>query len=210
MLWEPTRPPTTHHLPGCLWEVPRVFGSSTGVLGSSRDVRADLTRGSGCHVDQSGDTRQFLPRGMPHRLQFDVDQCHVSYVPRGSPVHSRRTFPGCCGNPPTQHPPTTHHLPGCFWEVPRVFGSSTGVLGNSRDVRGSSGCFWEVPRVFLEVPGVFGKFPGRFGNSPRRHGCFALPKAKLSISGRCSMLNLREFEVPHLDHESDRIESFEI
>jgi hypothetical protein len=63
--------------------------------------------------------------------------------------------------------------------------------------------------VFLEVPGVFGKFPGRFGNSPRRPERFALPKAKLSISGRCSMLNLREFEVPPLDHESE-IESFEI
>ena len=52
---------------------------------------------------------------------------------------------------PTHPPPTTHHLPGCFWEVPRVFGSSFGVLESSRDVWRSSGCFWEVP-------GVFGKF----------------------------------------------------
>jgi hypothetical protein len=99
---------------------------------------------------------------------------------------ARRTFPGCCANPPT-HPPPTHHLPGCFWEVPRVFGSSPGVLGSSRDVRGcygcfgkfrvclgssgcvwevprvcleSSGCFWEVPRVSWEVPVRFRKFPG--------------------------------------------------
>ena len=74
----------------------------------------------------------------------------MSHVPRGSPVHSRRTFPGCCGNPPTQHPPTTHHLPGCFWEVPRVFGSSFGVLESSRDVWRSSGCFKEVPNVFAD------------------------------------------------------------
>ena len=87
---------------------------------------------------------------------------------------ARRTFPGCCGNPPTHpHPPTTHHLPGCFWEVPRVFGGSTGVLGRSRTFRvflGSSGCVWEVPGMFgkfprcvWEVPGVFGKCPGCFG-----------------------------------------------
>jgi hypothetical protein len=62
-----------------------------------------------------------------------------------------------------------------------------------------AGCFWEVPWAFWEFP------------APAR--CSALPKAKLSISGRCSMLNLWEFEVPHIDHESDhesQIESFKI
>ena len=79
------------------------------------------------------------------------------------------------------HPPTTHHLPGCFWEVPRVFGGSTGVLGSSRDVRGRSGCFWEVPGVFgkfrvclgssgcvSEVPGCFREVPRVFWEVPVR------------------------------------------
>jgi hypothetical protein len=69
------------------------------------------------------------------RVNFCHVACHVGLnststnerltrviCPRGSPTHSRRTFPGWCGNPPTHpppttypgHPPTTHHLPGCF------------------------------------------------------------------------------------------------
>ena len=65
------------------------------------------------------------------------------------------------------HPPTTHHLPGCFWEVPGVFGKFRVFLGSSgcfwevpRVCLESSGCFWEVPRVFWEVPARFRKFPG--------------------------------------------------
>ena len=90
---------------------------------------------------------------------------------------ARRTFPGCCGNPPV-HPPAHHQPPtrvflgsspgvrkfhGTFGEVP-------GVFGNFRVFLESSGCFWEVPGVFgkfpgfiWKVPGVFGKFPGCFG-----------------------------------------------
>jgi hypothetical protein len=101
-----------------------------------------------------------------------IDTCHMCHVAvRSTPVGPS---PGVVGT----HAPTTHHLPGCFWEVPRVFGSSTGVLGSSRDVRGRSGCFWEVPRVFLEVPGVFGKFPGRLG-IPRAGTVFCFAKSKI-------------------------------
>jgi hypothetical protein len=92
-------------------------------------------------------------------------------MPRGSPTHSRRTFPVCCGNPPTHPPPTTHlglfgKFPGCtevprvFWEVPGTFGEVPGVFGKFRVYLESSGCFWEVPRVFREVPARFWKFPG--------------------------------------------------
>ena len=79
------------------------------------------------------------------------------------------------------HPPTTHHPPGCFWEVPGVFGKFRVFWGRSPGVRKFPGCFGKFPgrlgkfRVFLgspgcfwEVPGVLGKFPGRFGNSSRR------------------------------------------
>ena len=121
-------------------------------------------------MDQSGDdTCQFLPRGMPRRLKFDVDQsaidtCHMCHVAvRPTPVGPST---GVVGTHPSTHPPTTHHLPGCFWAVPRVFGSSTGVLGSSRDVRGCSGCVWEVPGVFGKCPGCFGEVPVRFRKFP--------------------------------------------
>ena len=116
---------------------------------TSKNARTNqsLTRGSGCHVDQSGDaTCQFLPRGMPRRLKFDVDQsaidtCHMCHVAvRPTPV---RPSSGVVGtHPPSTHPPTTTYpgvfgkFPGCS-EVPRVF--------------------WAVPGTFEEVPGVFGK-----------------------------------------------------
>ena len=82
--------------------------------------------------------------------------------------------------------------------------------------------------MFRKFPGVLGKYPGWFrkfryvfGSSwvfqkvaefwdPKNAFCdpsFAKksdPKQKLVISDRCSMLNLREFEVPPLDHESLR------
>jgi hypothetical protein len=148
-------------------------------------------------------------RGMSRRVQNNVDQsvidtCHMCHVAvRSTPVGPSTGVVGT--HLPAHQPPPT-----------RVF------LGSSPGVRKFHGCFGMFPgrsgkfRVFLgspecvwEVPGVLGKFPGRFGNSLRRHGCFALPKAKLSILGRCFMLNRREFEVPPLDYESE-IESFEI
>ena len=181
-------------------------------------------------MDQSGDdTCQLLPKFW---LKFDVDQsaiatCHMCHVAvRPTPVRPSRVL-----WEPT-HPPTTHHLPGCFWEVPRVFGSSRdvrgssgcfwevpGVFGKFRVFLGSSGCFWEVPRVclessgcFWEVPRVFWEVPARFWKflgvlescrvlGPKNTFCdhsFAKnsdQKQKLVISDRCSMLNLREFEV---------------
>ena len=101
---------------------------------------------------------------------------------------------------------------GCFWEVPGVFGKFRVCLGSSGCVREaprvcleSSGCFWGVSRVSWEVPVRFRKFPGVLEVAefwdPKNTFCdpsFAKksdPKQKLVISDRCSMLNLREFEV---------------
>ena len=107
----------------------------------------DLTRGSGCHVDQSGDdTCQFLPRGMPRRLKFVGDQlvidtCHMCHVAvRPTPVGPS---PGGVGtHPPTHHPPptttypghtpTTHHLPGCFRKFQKSFRKVLEVLERFR------------------------------------------------------------------------------
>ena len=140
--------------------------------------------------------------------QSAIDTCHMCHVAiRPTPVG---TSPGVVGtHPPTHHPPPTHEFPGrfgkfqvflgsfpgvrevpgrfgkvprcfrkfpgCFGKFPERWGKFRVFLGRSPGVSGSSGTFWEVPRVSWEVPGVL-------GNSPRRHECFALPKAKLSIS----------------------------
>ena len=81
---------------------------------------------------------------------------------------ARRTFPGCCGNPPV-HPPA-HHPPPT-----RVF------LGSSPGVRKFHGCFGKFPgrsgkfRVFLGTSGCFRKVPGVFGKFRvflESSGCF--------------------------------------
>ena len=114
-----------------------------------------------------------------------------------------------------------------FWEVPGTFEDVPGVFGKFRVFLGSSGCVWEVPGVFRKFPGVLrkfpgccGKFPGRFRKfpgvlescqvlGPKKHVLRSFvfakksdKKQKLVISDRCFMLNLRESEVPPLDHES--------
>ena len=152
-------------------------------------------------MDQSGDdTCQFLPRGMPRRLKFDVDQsaidtCHMCHVAvRPTLVGPSR---GCCANPPTHPPPTTYpgvfgKFPGCS-EVPGTFGEVSGVFGNFRVFLESSGCFREVPGVFgkfpgfiWKVPGVFGKFPGCFGKFRHVFGSsrvlsFGIQKTRFAI-----------------------------
>jgi hypothetical protein len=110
-------------------------------------------------VDQSGDdTCQFLPRGIPRRLKFDVhqstiDTCHMCHVAvRPTPV---RPSPGVAGtHPPTTYPGVFGKFPGCS-EVPRVFWK----------VRGSSGCFWEVPGIFGKFRVFLGSSPGVLGSS---------------------------------------------
>ena len=113
--------------------------------------------------------------------------------------------------PPTTYPGVLGKFPGCS-ELPGTFGEVPGVFGNFRVFLESSGCFWEVPGVFgkfpgfvWEVPARFRKFPGVLEVAefwdPKNTFCdpsFAKktdPKQKLVISDRCSMLNLREFEV---------------
>ena len=156
----------------------------------------------------------FLPRVMPRRFKFDVDQsaidtchmCHVAVQP--TPVGPS---PGVVGtHPPTYHPPPTRVFLGSSPGVRKFSGRS----GKFRVCLESSGCFWEVPRVFWEVPARFRKFPGVLEVAefwdPKSVFCdhsFAKKsdqKQKLVISDRCFMLNLRESEVPPLDHESLR------
>ena len=121
-----------------------------------------------------------------------------------------RKFHGCFGKFPGRSGKFRVFLgsSGCFWKLPGVFGKFPG-------------CFWKVPGVFGKFSGCFGKFRHVFGSSrvilkvaefwdPKNTFCdhsFAKnsdQKQKLVISDRCSMLNLREFEVPPLDHESLR------
>jgi hypothetical protein len=148
---------------------------------------------------------------MPRRLKVDVDQsaidtCHMCHVSvRPTPVGPS---PGVFGKFPG-----VRKFHGCFGSSRDVQGSS-GVFGKFRVFLESSGCYWEVPRVFWEVPGRFRKFPGVLEVAefwdPKNTFCdhsFAKKsnkKQKLVISDRCSMLNLRESEVPPLNHESLR------
>jgi hypothetical protein len=92
-----------------------------------------------------------------------------------------------------------------FWKVPGTFGEVPVVFGKFQVFLESSRCFWEVPRVFWEVPARFRKFLGVLEvaefwdhkNTFCDHS-FAKnsdQKQKLVISYRCSMLNLRKFEV---------------
>ena len=146
---------------------------------------------------------------MPRRLKFDVgqsaiDTCHMCHVAvRPTPVGPS---PGVAGtHPPTTYPGVFGKFPGCS-EVPRVFWK----------VRGSSGCFWEVPGIFGKFRVFLGSSPGVLGSSgtfSEVPGCFrscrvlgpkkhefckkfrSKAKILLVISDRCSMLNLREFEV---------------
>ena len=117
-----------------------------------------------------------------------ISDWHVSYVPRGSPVHSRRTFHGCCGNPPTRPPATTH--PGVFGkfpgysEVPRVFRKVPGTFGEVPGVFGKFQVFLESSRVFLgSSPGVLGS-SGTFSEVPgcfRRLSSFGTQKTRFAI-----------------------------
>jgi hypothetical protein len=136
---------------------------------ASKNARTNqsLTRGSGWHVNQSGDdTCRFLPRGMSRRLQNDVhqsaiDTCHMCHVAvRSTPVGPSTGVVGT--HLPTHQPPPTH---------PGVFGKFPGVLESSRDVRGTSGCFREVPRVF-------GKFRVFLGSSL---GVLGIPRAGTGV-----------------------------
>jgi hypothetical protein len=123
-------------------------------------------------MDQSGDdTCQFLPRGMPRMLKFDVDQsdidtcrmCHMAVRP--TPVRHSLVVVGT--HPPTHHPPPSYpgvfgKFPGCsevprvFWKVvPGTFGEVPGVFGKFRVFLEGSGCF------FPSSPGVLGSFTTR-------------------------------------------------
>jgi hypothetical protein len=138
------------------------------LLKVSKMVRTNgrLTRGSGCHMDQSGDdTCQFVPRGMPRRLQNGVDQwaidtCHMCHVAvRPTPVGPSLGVVGT--HPPTHHPSPTRVFLGSSPGVRKLHGCSGKFPRRSVKFRvfwGSSGCFWKVP-------GVFGKFPGCFGKN---------------------------------------------
>ena len=138
--------------------------------------KQDLTRSSGCHVDQSGDdTCQFLPRVMPRRLRFDVgqstiDTCHMCHVAvRPIPLGPSAGVVGT--QPPTHHPPPTRVFLGSSPGVRKFhgcFGKFPGRSGKFQVLLGSSGCFWKVPGVFGKFPGCFGKF-GTFWEVP---GCF--------------------------------------
>jgi hypothetical protein len=129
--------------------------------------------------------------------------------------------PGVVGtHPPTHHPPPTRVFLGSSPGVRKFhgcFGKFPGRSGKFRVFLGSSGCFWKVPGacfwevllVFWEVPARFRKFPGVLescrvlGPKTFCDPTFCDPsfakisdqKQNLVISDRCSMLNLREFEV---------------
>ena len=121
----------------------------------------------------------FLPRGMPRRLRFDVDQsaidtCHMCHVAvRSTPVGPSSGVVGT--HPPIHHPPPTRvflgsspgvrKFHGCFEKFPGRSGKFRVFLGSSPGVFGSSGCFWEVPRAFWEFP------------APARVFCFAKSKS---------------------------------
>ena len=135
------------------------------------------------------------------RVNFYHMACHVGLnstsanqrltrVPRGSSTHSRRTFPGCCGNPPIHPPPTTYpgvfgKFPGCsevprvFWEVPGTLGEVPGVFGKCRVFLGSSPGVLGSSGTFSEVPGCFRKLLS-FGTQKTRFAIIRLQKKILS------------------------------
>ena len=87
---------------------------------------------------------------------------------------ARRTFPGCCVNPPTHrpahHPPPTRVFLGSSPGVRRFHGCCGKFPGRSRTFRvflGSSGCVWEVPGMFGKFPGCVSEVPGCFREVPR-------------------------------------------